>query len=303
MNIYAPDYYNEFKCIADKCEHNCCTGWEIDIDGDTYDKYKCVAGEFGNKLKSNISTEGEPHFILTDNDRCPFLNENNLCEIIINLGEDYLCGICNDHPRYRNLFSDREEIGIGLCCEAAAELILTRVKKTEFIKLCGEDEFCDEDEKAFFEERDKILSIVQDRGITPAKRIEKLTEIYDITLPYTSADKWAEFLKGLERLDNDWDDILEKLIKDSSVTESLSTENDIMNEQLLVYFIHRHLADSIYDESIRERLAFAIVSVMLINALSLAAGEKFTEIARMYSSEIEYCEENMEAFFEILNRG
>ncbi len=29
MNTYAPDYYTEFKCIADKCTHSCCVGWEI----------------------------------------------------------------------------------------------------------------------------------------------------------------------------------------------------------------------------------------------------------------------------------
>ena len=300
MNIYVPDYYKEFKCIADKCNHNCCIGWEIDIDGDTYDKYKRVEGEFGDKLKSNISTKRQPHFVLGENDRCPFLNKNNLCEIIINLGEDYLCGICNNHPRYRNFFSDREEIGLGLCCEAAAELILKREKKTEFIKICGDGEFPDDDEADFFEERDNIFYITQDREFALTERIKTLMKIYDISLPYTTFGEWSEFLKGLERLDDEWDDILEKIDKDISIADALLPENNIANEQMLVYFIHRHLADGIYDESTRERLAFAIVSVMLINAISLAIGEKFTEIARMYSSEIEYCEENMEAFFELL---
>ena len=27
-----PDYYKEFQCIADQCEHSCCIGWEIDVD-------------------------------------------------------------------------------------------------------------------------------------------------------------------------------------------------------------------------------------------------------------------------------
>ena len=31
MKLYAPKYYNEFKCIADKCTHSCCVGWEIDM--------------------------------------------------------------------------------------------------------------------------------------------------------------------------------------------------------------------------------------------------------------------------------
>ena len=54
MKIYAPNYYNAFKCIADKCNHSCCVGWEIDIDNKTLDYYKNVEGDFGNKLRKNI---------------------------------------------------------------------------------------------------------------------------------------------------------------------------------------------------------------------------------------------------------
>lgn len=301
MNIYVPDYYKEFKCIAGRCKHNCCIGWEIDIDDDTYDKYKCVCGEFGKQLESNISAERVPHFILKENDRCPFLNENNLCDIITNLGEDYLCDICNDHPRYRNFFSDREEMGLGLCCEAAAELILGREEKTEFIKLSGENENPDKDEMEFFRERNEILFIVQNREIPLTDRINKLMEIYGIVLPYISLNKWTDFLKGLERLDDEWDKILEKIKKENvTVISVLKAENDVMNEQMLVYFIYRHLADGMYDGSIRERLGFAIVSMLLMNAIASATEEKHTEIARMYSSEIEYSEENTESFFELL---
>ena len=34
QNAY-PDYYPLFHCIADRCRHNCCIGWEIDIDSRT----------------------------------------------------------------------------------------------------------------------------------------------------------------------------------------------------------------------------------------------------------------------------
>lgn len=32
--------YDKFKCIADKCEFTCCKGWEINIDNNTYNKWK-----------------------------------------------------------------------------------------------------------------------------------------------------------------------------------------------------------------------------------------------------------------------
>ena len=40
MKTVAPDYYPNFKCIASECRHNCCIGWEIDIDEDTFEYYK-----------------------------------------------------------------------------------------------------------------------------------------------------------------------------------------------------------------------------------------------------------------------
>ena len=40
MQLFAPTYYKKFKCIADRCQHNCCIGWEIDIDGETPERYK-----------------------------------------------------------------------------------------------------------------------------------------------------------------------------------------------------------------------------------------------------------------------
>ena len=39
MKEVFPNYYKKFKCIADKCKHNCCIGWEIDIDNDTLEFY------------------------------------------------------------------------------------------------------------------------------------------------------------------------------------------------------------------------------------------------------------------------
>ena len=57
MKIVVPDYYKDFKCLAGDCKHSCCIGWEIDIDADTLEYYKSVDGEFGERLKNNISSQ------------------------------------------------------------------------------------------------------------------------------------------------------------------------------------------------------------------------------------------------------
>ena len=99
MKEVFPNYYNKFKCIADKCKHNCCIGWEIDIDEDTMDSYDCLDNDFGKKIRECIEGE-EPHFVMKDDGRCPFLNDKGLCDIIIEYGDGAICDICYLHPRF-----------------------------------------------------------------------------------------------------------------------------------------------------------------------------------------------------------
>ena len=132
QNAY-PDYYPLFHCIADRCRHNCCIGWEIDVDGDSLAAYDQIGGEMGERLHKCIDRSGEmPHFLLGEQERCPFLNGKNLCDLILYGGGGMLCQICTDHPRYYEWFSDGREDGLGLCCEAAAELILAQTGAPAF---------------------------------------------------------------------------------------------------------------------------------------------------------------------------
>ena len=37
--FFTPDYITNFKCIGKECIDSCCTGWNIEIDKDTYKNY------------------------------------------------------------------------------------------------------------------------------------------------------------------------------------------------------------------------------------------------------------------------
>ena len=128
MQKIFPNYYKKFKCIADKCRHSCCIGWEIDVDEDTLDYYNTLDSELGDRIRKSI--EGDtPHFALGEGERCPFLNTRGLCDIISELGEGGLCDICRLHPRFCNFYDGFTEIGLGLCCEEAARIVLTETEK------------------------------------------------------------------------------------------------------------------------------------------------------------------------------
>ena len=81
-----------------ECKHTCCAGWEIDIDEKTLNKYKSLHSEFGSKIRNNIFTDDDgAHFKMCKDGKCPMLTRNGLCEIILELGEEWICGIFDNY--------------------------------------------------------------------------------------------------------------------------------------------------------------------------------------------------------------
>lgn len=287
MKLYAPDYYKQFKCIAHECTHSCCVGWEIEVDEHSLNYYRSITGDFGKKLNENIvCEESSSVFRLGKNERCPFLNKNNLCDIIINLGEDNLCQICTDHPRFRNFYTDRTEIGLGLTCEAAAEIILSKETKTSLIQLneTGLTSDLTESELYFFEIRNKLFEIVQDRSKSFKERFLELCSAAEISLPQLTAVQWAKELLTLEQLSDEWTSFL-KSISDNETTNLKPSDTQL--EQLIVYFIFRHATP----DAISNGLRFALIATDIITKLS-PYSDSFIDLCRMFSTEIEYSEEN-----------
>ncbi|MBR5479440.1 MAG: flagellin lysine-N-methylase [Clostridia bacterium] len=287
MEVF-PNYYEDFSCIADRCKHSCCIGWEIDIDEDTKAFYNSLNTPIGEKIRANI--EGEPpHFILKAGDRCPFLNNDGLCDIILTCGKDALCDICTLHPRFKNFYASFEEVGLGLCCEEAVRVILIRDERFEI-----EIPKCDDEEAEFFKIRQSIFDILQDRKKPMLCRFEDLAREFGLTFDFVIDTLVEEYLE-LERLDEKWTDELEKL-KEKTFDKGIFNKYPIYFEQLAVYFIFRHLSEALYDGDIRGKVNFALMGCFLLGAMwSLNEDkEKMFDLVRMYSSEVEYSEENLE---------
>lgn len=317
--VFVPNYYKNFSCIASACRHSCCIGWEIDVDGEALTRYGAVQGELGDRLRRSIDYDADPPcFILAEKERCPFLNRNGLCDLICELGEDSLCHICADHPRFYNRLPDRVEAGLGLCCEAAAELILSQTQPFSLVKLPENarevSRLVNEEEAALerdpfvehaLEMRDGLLAILCDRRLPLGDRIRHALGCFDIDFTEESPllrdyGEAEQLLRNMERLDPAWDGYLDALkgLPESPLRE-LDGECGIPFEQLLCYFLYRYFAvEADGREWILEtRLLLAILSVSVIHAIHRALGGDSTtllEISRMYSSEVEYSEENME---------
>ncbi|MBQ2724998.1 MAG: flagellin lysine-N-methylase [Clostridia bacterium] len=306
MKTYVPDYYPKFRCIAGKCRHSCCIGWEIDIDEDTYDLYQSIGGGFGRRLKNNIEQGDPPHFRLCADERCPFLTSDGLCDIILTLGEDALCQICDDHPRFRNYFSDRVEMGVGLCCEAAAKLILTGEAPAGMICIDddGEAELpLTEAETDFFEKRDSMLKTVRNSQLSPEERMTLLLEKSGKQLPDLPSSHWIGILQSLECLEPERNGILA-----AASDAELPVEFNRPSMNLLEYFLFRHLSGALEDDRFAERTAFAVLSCRVIRWMCAGILDKkgtltmddMAECARLYSSEYEYSEENTEYLLDCI---
>lgn len=334
MKERVPDYYRDFSCIGSKCKDNCCIGWEIDIDDYSMDQYDQLSGKFAEKLQNGIIKGNPSVFKMKENGRCVFLNEKNLCEIYIHLGESALCEICTQHPRFHNCYGNFIESGLGIACETAAKLALERENPIVFKEYPIETEQKTEDSIIawFFRVRNNLINIIQNRfhsiehriknllsygiyiqqllnqkndtidDIIIAENIETDESIFEKMRETHSMELWLDIYLQLDIMSASWKKLLENADPLKSCFKKM---NDIFYEQLLVYFMFRHLMNASEDFNIMDRIKFCVLSCLIIHCVSdscYASANHIQEIdaARLYSKEIEYSDENIDSILEEL---
>lgn len=105
-------------------------------------------------------------------------NENKLCDIYKEVGEDALCYTCKQYPRYIEEFGGVREVGISLSCPEAARIILGNSKKTTFELSENNEEISNYNDinanlyLQLLQSRKIVLDIIQDRNIDLNVRIK-----------------------------------------------------------------------------------------------------------------------------------
>lgn len=295
MLLRTPNFYTKFHCKADKCTDTCCIGWEIDIDEASQAKYRNINGNFGKKMKSSIK---DGHFILNENDICPFLNKCGLCEIYLHLGEDALCDICREHPRFVEVYGDVKEQGIGLCCEEGVRLLLEESvttknaaqeneRKAPIIQFTEReiddipDELPDGAREArdqIFAERENMLRILEQRGIPLSKRLQMLLEyavqvsgIDEENFSDSAAESakiyhsWIEILGKGESFGPAWDKAYKSITENGRFAPNISENthrkslfSDDDGAKIVAYMLFRYYAKSLFDGDSLGKVQFAI---------------------------------------------
>ena len=185
MKLRLPEYFVDFACIGGKCTDSCCVGWELDIDEDTFEYYRTVPGPFGERLRLSMSeeneargsgdesgvfgSEGDHTFRLRVDGRCPFLNKENLCDIVLNLGPEALCTVCSEYPRYTFQLGSTIEKSLTLSCPEVGRLIFTMIRPMGFTETeLGDELLGNPDEEPFTDDEETFcrgIAAVRDRAI------------------------------------------------------------------------------------------------------------------------------------------
>lgn len=219
MRYLKPEYYDAFRCTAGECPDSCCAGWQIMIDDASFDKYLKLEGEFGQRMTRSLDYE-QQSFLQCDG-RCAFLNKGNLCDLIVEKGEGYLCNTCARYPRHVEEFDGLREYSLSLSCPVAAQMILGQTEKLALMQTEDEEpepleeDFEDFDSGLFSvleEARDFIFEVLQNRNYPMKERLTVILllaahmqqyvdegrcfEIYDLLDTYrTDANQWQPLLE------------------------------------------------------------------------------------------------------------
>ena len=268
-----PDFYESFRCRASACRHSCCKGWEIDIDENTLELYQNLSGEWREKMDAAIVCDDSgAHFRLTEDECCPFLHKDGLCELICAFGEDALCDICALHPRFYEVVSSYELAGLGLSCEAVCDLLLAN--EGELTLRCEET-----GEKLMFSSLLKSLGLENAQGalrFTPTEDHARMLLHLEQTEPIDAA--WTEELG-----------ILRQALKNGPVPELPSGPRYDRMQQYIVYRSVEH-AESAGWPAVLRYAREGVSFVALQDALYGADPEHL----RRWSEQIEYSTENVE---------
>lgn len=291
--LYAPTYYKDFKCIADKCTHSCCIGWEIDVDADTLDKFQKLGD--ASAIES-IETSPTPHFRLCEGERCPHLDTSGLCKIITKHTEEYLPEICREHPRFYNETSRGLEVGVGMACEEACRLILCS-DDYDRVSVVGDG---DADCVPFFNtlpHRERIFEILKDMVLHYSYKLHKISVIFDVSLSTMSDEEWRGMLDNLEYLDESHRALFQRY--SSYVSPEAEGEKEAYLKRALAYFVYRHVTAAADEDDLRGRIGFCLFCERLLCSLVTYTDTDIFTAARIISEEIEYSEDNTQTIIDV----
>ena len=324
MPTIFPSFYSSFRCEPFLCKHSCCVDWEIGIDADALARYRTRTDALSAHICAHIEEHPDPHFVLTEEDRCPFLQSDGLCSLIALQGQEILPEICREHPRFRNFYEGNlTELSVGLSCEIAVTHLLkenaltflyssdeidalTDLSAHPFFPLNILNDFAPSLEKAFLTQKYRLISHFLDEDATFLAHIHE-----EVFSPYLShyrknISSALANLPLLDMLHADFSTLFSAFSENEEARDNATFTTDTPEERaftskekrnLFVHTLFRHATtESFY--SFEASVSFSLFFLALAEHLVLYRNFEKVEAIRLLSSEIEYSEENTDKVLE-----
>lgn len=305
MILRTPSFYKDFKCIAGECPDSCCQGWEVDADDASLEYYKSLSGKIREKIDSVLDKDefGNTIFRLADKKRCPFLNDENLCDMHIAIGGEHTPYTCRMFPRFINDFGGTREMGVSFSCPVAADMMFALKEPMTFYDEINDElpQLNDIDAQAYYclvNGRKKAFSIIRDRSIPLNERMIKLLDfgkkLQEELDDYPAESDEAAFLdvfKNPEIINPEW-------TKKVNNGEFHAVKSCAFNENIASYFIFRYFLTAVYDYDVLSKIKMAAVGVLI----PAYFGEDSWTM-HLWSKETEHSQYNMDRYKKLLKNA
>lgn len=306
MKIVKPTFYKNFKCIAGDCPDSCCQGWEVDADSDSLEYYKTLDNslEIKKRIDSVLSKDEFDNtiFTLAPKKRCPFLNDENLCDMHIAIGGEHTPYTCRTFPRFIYDFGATREIGISFSCPVASDMMYN-TESFDFETEVNSDlpTLNDIDADKYFllyKGRAEAYKIAKDKNKSIRERLNDLLDLgvllQEKLFPYDEGGDHIAFFdvfKNPELINPEWKEKVENFsLKQVSDSQS--------NENILMYFLYKYLMQAVYDDDALSKIKMAVLGV-LINTYF---GEDSWTV-HLWSKETEHSQYNMDRYKKLLKNA
>lgn len=306
MKIVKPTFYKNFKCIAGDCPDSCCQGWEVDADSDSLEYYETLDNslEIKKRIDSVLSKDEFDNtiFTLAPKKRCPFLNDENLCDMHIAIGGEHTPYTCRTFPRFIYDFGATREIGISFSCPVASDMMYN-TESFDFETEVNSDlpTLNDIDAEKYFllyKGRAEAYKIAKDKNKSIRERLNDLLDLgvllQEKLFPYDEGGDDIAFFdvfKNPELINPEWKEKVENFsLKQVSDTQS--------NENILMYFLYKYLIQAVYDDDALSKIKMAVLGV-LINTYF---GEDSWTV-HIWSKETEHSQYNMDRYKKLLKNA
>lgn len=197
-----PDFYNDFHCIGGQCSFTCCKEWKIAVDPETKKRWRkmdvpetvlesdrvpehaCWSSADKAQLSQFVvKKDGGDIIELLPNMRCPFLEDSELCRLVLDYGEACLSETCHVFPRETHEFPDRTERTLVSCCPEIVDR-LHAVHELHFTNLPYQDRaFLLEGDDKLFQIRNIMMYWLHDASVSNEVNLKRclfmLLDLFD----------------------------------------------------------------------------------------------------------------------------